>query len=144
MTAALTTTAVQAGDDAALATLAEWTTGQRAGLDALDVPVGAEQAVAASVGLVDEVAAEVAQQATTGGRRLGLRRPALERRLVAPQLPQAAGVQQFAEGQEVRVPAPVLVGAEQHTFGLGQLHGVPGRLRVQRERLVADDRHPAT
>ncbi|MEI4279318.1 DUF5667 domain-containing protein [Klenkia terrae] len=56
-TAALTTTAVQAGDEAALDTLAEWTTGQRAGLDALDVPVGAEEAVAASVGLVDEVAA---------------------------------------------------------------------------------------
>ncbi len=59
-TSALTTTAVPGRDQGALTTLAGWTTGQQAGLDALDVPAGAESAVAASAALVAEVAARAA------------------------------------------------------------------------------------
>ncbi|MEI4270183.1 DUF5667 domain-containing protein [Klenkia sp. LSe6-5] len=56
-TSALTTTAVPARDTAALTTLVGWAQQQRAGLVGLDVPVGAEQAVADSLDLVDQVAA---------------------------------------------------------------------------------------
>ena len=80
--------------------------------------------------LVDQMAAEVAKQTATGRRRLGLRRPALERRLEPAHLAQTAGVQESTDGQQVGVPASVLVRTDQHTFALGQLDRVPGGLSV--------------
>ncbi|SDG02631.1 DUF5667 domain-containing protein [Klenkia brasiliensis] len=56
-TSSLTTTVVGGGDPGALATLTDWAAGQRAGLAALDLPAGAQDAVAASLVLVDQVAA---------------------------------------------------------------------------------------
>ncbi len=82
-TSALTATAVRAGDERALRTLAGWTTGQRAGLVGLDVPAGAGTRVAESLALVDEVAARAeglqadlacpAGAAEAGADRLGPR-----------------------------------------------------------------------
>ena len=59
--------------------------------------------------LVDEVAAEVAQRATPGGRRTRLGIEPLEPRLEPRQLTQGTAVGKVADGQEVGVPAAVLV-----------------------------------
>ena len=54
--------------------------------------------------------------------------------------PSSPRVQQATHGQQVRVPAPVLVHAQRHAGALGGLHR-GARLRgVERERLVHHDR----
>ncbi|GHE11064.1 hypothetical protein GCM10011381_22950 [Klenkia taihuensis] len=63
-TSSLTTAVVDGADAAALGVLAGWAAEQRAGLTALDVPAGAEEAVAASLVLVDRVAARAASWQT--------------------------------------------------------------------------------
>lgn len=63
-TSSLTTTVVDGGDAGALTTLTRWAEAQRAGLTALDVPAGAEDAVATSLVLVDQVAARAASWQT--------------------------------------------------------------------------------
>jgi hypothetical protein len=52
----------------------------------------------------------------------------------------SAGIHEFAQGQVIRVPAPVLIDAEQHALALGGGDQRLGLFRVGGERFVADHR----
>ncbi len=98
--------------------------------------------------LIDQVAAEVQQQAAAvRGRvalapcvRTGLRAPALESRLVAQHVAQGAVSDQLDERQLVRVPAAVLERGQQHAAPLGVCDQLIGLRGVERQRLVDDHR----
>ena len=91
-------------------------------------------------GLVGQVAAEVQQRAAARGGRSGLGPEPLEARLEDGQRAECALAEELAHGQEVRIPATVLVHGEGDLELLGELDGGAGGLGIRRERLVGDDR----
>jgi hypothetical protein len=86
------------------------------------------------------VGAEVEQRATAGRARSDLRRQPLEARLETDDVAQRPTVDEGSDGEEVGVPAPVLVRRQGEAQPLGELHRAAGGGRVERERLVADHR----
>ncbi|MCY1401570.1 hypothetical protein D9M71_166910 [compost metagenome] len=91
--------------------------------------------------LIHQIAAQITQETTATAVVHRLWRIAFDPRFETGDLPQRTGLDEFAHGEKVRVPAPVLVDAQLHTLALG--HGDQGLrlLRVSGERLVADHRH---
>jgi hypothetical protein len=76
--------------------------------------------------------------------RAVLRPEPLEPRLEDGQHAERSFVQELAHGQEVRVPAAVLVHGQRDSELLGQADYLAGRISIRRERLVADDRQAQT
>src|SRR4029077_13522281 len=90
-------------------------------------------------GLVHEMAPEVEQRAAPGLPGPSLRREAFEARLEASHCSERPVGHQLADGPEVRVPASVLIRAQEQSAFISKCDRAPRSLRIERERLVADD-----
>ncbi len=92
--------------------------------------------------LIHQMTAQVTQHATTAGLADRTWRITLDAGLEPADRAQRLTVQQLAHGEEVRIPAAVLINAKQYATSLGRVHQL-ARLRcITGERLVAD--HPDT
>src|SRR6476620_5390188 len=85
--------------------------------------------------LVDQVAAEVAQDPPACRRRSARRLEPLERRLEPLDLAESTPRDELLQGEEVGVPTAVLVDAERDPRGLRRVDHLTGVRRGERERL---------
>ena len=88
------------------------------------------------------MAAQVAQPSSTAGIAHSLRAVALHAGFKAGDGAQGASVDQFAQGQVIRIPAPILINTEQRALTLGSGNQGLGLFGVGGKGLVADHRHP--
>lgn len=91
-------------------------------------------------GLVNGMCPEVQQHPAARRRQACRRRRLFQVRLEGDDVAQGTGCQHLADRQQVRVPPPVLVDAEEDAGPRRQLYRCPRRHRIRGERLVAHHR----